>query len=74
MDEDDQEIVENVMTELYLDAESVPAVVVVAHEGLASTLVTEYSPPCAVAPLKWSSPSAESAGEWSKWPSATPQR
>src|ERR1700721_2293000 len=42
MDEDDEEILENVMTDLYFDAESVPSVVVVQSEELATPLVTEY--------------------------------
>ncbi|HWD94836.1 MAG TPA: excinuclease ABC subunit UvrC [Acidimicrobiales bacterium] len=42
MDEDDEEILENVLTDLYFDAESVPAVVVVQHESLATPLVAAY--------------------------------
>jgi excinuclease ABC subunit C len=42
LDEDDEEILENVLTELYVDAESVPGVVVVQSEELATPLVTEY--------------------------------
>jgi excinuclease ABC subunit C len=42
MDEDDEEILENVMTDLYFDGESVPGVVVVQREELATPLVTAY--------------------------------
>jgi excinuclease ABC subunit C len=42
MDEDDQEILENVMTDLYFDGESVPGVVVVQRDELATPLVTAY--------------------------------
>ncbi len=42
LDEDDEEILENVLTELYMDAESVPGVVVVQRAELASPLVVEY--------------------------------
>ncbi len=42
LDEDDGEILENALTEMYLDKESVPAVVVVERAELASTLVHEY--------------------------------
>ncbi len=42
LDEDDEEILENVLTELYVDAESVPGVVVVQSEELATPLVAEY--------------------------------
>ena len=42
LDEDDEEILENVLTELYVDAESVPSVVVVQSEELATPLVAEY--------------------------------
>lgn len=42
MDEDDEEILENVLTELYSDAESVPATVIVQHSELATPLVAEF--------------------------------
>ncbi|MGA7833596.1 MAG: excinuclease ABC subunit UvrC [Acidimicrobiales bacterium] len=42
MDESDEEILENVMTDLYLDAESVPATVVVQRAELATPLIAEY--------------------------------
>jgi excinuclease ABC subunit C len=42
MDEGDEEILENVMTDLYFDAEAVPAVVVVQREELATPLVGAY--------------------------------
>jgi excinuclease ABC subunit C len=42
MDEDDEEILENVMTDLYFDAESVPSAVVVQTKELATPLVTAY--------------------------------
>jgi excinuclease ABC subunit C len=42
LDEDDEEILESVLTELYVDAESVPGVVVVQSEELATPLVAEY--------------------------------
>ena len=42
LDEDDEEILENVLTELYVDAESVPGVVVVQSDELATPLVAEY--------------------------------
>jgi excinuclease ABC subunit C len=42
MDEDDREILENAMTEMYLDAASVPGVVVVARQSLATPLVVAY--------------------------------
>ncbi len=42
MDEDDEEILENVMTDLYFDAEAVPGVVVVQREELATPLVAQY--------------------------------
>jgi excinuclease ABC subunit C len=42
MDEDDSEILENAMTDMYLDAESIPATVVVERGELATSLVREY--------------------------------
>jgi excinuclease ABC subunit C len=42
MDEDDAEILENAMTDMYLDAESIPATVVVERAELATALVREY--------------------------------
>jgi excinuclease ABC subunit C len=42
MDEDDREILENAMTEMYLDASSVPGVVVVERQSLATPLVVAY--------------------------------
>ena len=42
MDEDDREILENAMTDMYLDADGVPAVVVVERASLATSLIKEY--------------------------------
>jgi excinuclease ABC subunit C len=42
MDEDDQEILENAMTDMYADAQSVPPVVVVERAALATALISEY--------------------------------
>jgi excinuclease ABC subunit C len=42
MDEEDSEILENAMTDMYLDAESIPATVVVERAQLATSLVREY--------------------------------
>jgi excinuclease ABC subunit C len=42
MDENDREILENALTDLYLDAESVPAVVVLERAALSSPLVAQY--------------------------------
>jgi excinuclease ABC subunit C len=42
MNEDDREILENAMVEMYLDASSVPGVVVVARQSLATPLVVAY--------------------------------
>jgi excinuclease ABC subunit C len=42
MDEDDREILENAMTDMYLDAEGVPGVVVVERAALATSLIKEY--------------------------------
>ncbi|MHB8380122.1 MAG: excinuclease ABC subunit UvrC [Acidimicrobiales bacterium] len=42
MDEDDREILENAMTDMYLDAEGVPGVVVVERPSLATSLITQY--------------------------------
>jgi excinuclease ABC subunit C len=42
MDEGDPEMLENALTDMYLDESSVPAVVVVQREDLATTLVREY--------------------------------
>jgi len=42
MDEDDREILENAMTEMYLDADSVPPVVIVERAALATTLITQF--------------------------------
>ncbi len=42
MDEGDPEMLENALTDMYLDASSVPAVVVVQRKDLATTLVREY--------------------------------
>ncbi|MGH3733607.1 MAG: excinuclease ABC subunit UvrC [Acidimicrobiales bacterium] len=42
MGEDDSEIFENALTSMYLDAESVPATVIVERAGLATSLVREY--------------------------------
>jgi excinuclease ABC subunit C len=42
MDEDDREILENAMTEMYLDAESVPPVVIVERAQLATSLVSQF--------------------------------
>jgi excinuclease ABC subunit C len=42
MDEDDCEILENAMTEMYLDADAVPDAVVVERGELATPLVTQY--------------------------------
>ncbi|HVA52548.1 MAG TPA: excinuclease ABC subunit UvrC [Acidimicrobiales bacterium] len=42
MDEDDREILENAMTDMYLDADGVPGVVVVERASLATPLVTQY--------------------------------
>jgi excinuclease ABC subunit C len=42
MDEDDREILENAMTDMYLDAESVPAVVIVERASLATPLISQF--------------------------------
>ncbi|HEV3268944.1 MAG TPA: excinuclease ABC subunit UvrC [Acidimicrobiales bacterium] len=42
MDEDDREILENAMTDMYLDADGVPGVVVVERAALATSLITQY--------------------------------
>jgi excinuclease ABC subunit C len=42
MDEDDAEILESVLTDLYVDAESVPPVVLVAEDEAATALTREY--------------------------------
>ncbi len=42
MDEDDREILENAMTDMYLDVESVPDVVVVERATLATPLITQF--------------------------------
>ena len=42
MDEDDSEILENAMTDMYIDAESIPATVVVERADLATSLAREY--------------------------------
>jgi excinuclease ABC subunit C len=42
MDEDDREILENALTDLYLDAESVPGTVVLERAALSSPLVAQY--------------------------------
>jgi excinuclease ABC subunit C len=42
MDEDDREILENAMTDMYLDADGVPGVVVVERASLATPLITQY--------------------------------
>jgi excinuclease ABC subunit C len=42
MDEDDAEILESVLTDMFVDAESVPPVVLVASSSSATTLVGEY--------------------------------
>jgi excinuclease ABC subunit C len=42
MDEGDREVLENALTDMYLDAESVPAVVVVEKPELATDLVRDY--------------------------------
>src|ERR1019366_5913919 len=42
MDEDDREILENAMTEMYLDESSVPGIVVVQRQSLATALVVAY--------------------------------
>jgi excinuclease ABC subunit C len=42
MDEDDSEILENAMTDMYLDGESIPATVVVERADLATSLAREY--------------------------------
>ncbi len=42
MDEEDEEILENAMTDIYLDADSVPGTVIVQREALATPLVAEY--------------------------------
>jgi excinuclease ABC subunit C len=42
MDEDDREILENALTDIYIDADSIPAVVVVEKATLSSSLVAEY--------------------------------
>jgi excinuclease ABC subunit C len=42
MDEDDREILENAMTEMYLDADAIPDAVVVEHTALVTPLVTQY--------------------------------
>ncbi|MFZ0769637.1 MAG: excinuclease ABC subunit UvrC, partial [Acidimicrobiales bacterium] len=42
MDEDDREILENALTDLYLEAESVPGVIVLERAALASPLVGQY--------------------------------
>jgi len=42
MDEDDREILENAMTDMYLDADGVPGVVVVERASLATSLIKEY--------------------------------
>jgi excinuclease ABC subunit C len=42
MDEDDAEILESALTDIYLDADAVPPVVVVERAALSTTLVREY--------------------------------
>jgi excinuclease ABC subunit C len=42
MDEDDHEIVESALTDIYLDADAVPPVVVLERAALATSLVREY--------------------------------
>ncbi len=42
MDEDDREILENAMTDMYLDADGVPGAVVVERASLATPLITQY--------------------------------
>ena len=42
MDEDDREILENAMTEMYVDADSVPPVVVVGRAQLATPLISQF--------------------------------
>jgi excinuclease ABC subunit C len=42
MDEDDREILENAITDMYLDADAVPGVVVVERSELATSLITQY--------------------------------
>jgi excinuclease ABC subunit C len=42
MDEDDREILENALTDIYLDADSIPAVVVLENASLSSPLVAQY--------------------------------
>ena len=74
LDEDDEEILENVLTELYMDAESVPRVVVVQSEELATPLVVEYLSACAGAGRGRPSPNAASADASSSSPPATRRR
>jgi excinuclease ABC subunit C len=42
LEEDDREILENALTDLYLDAESVPPVIVLESAAFSSPLVTQY--------------------------------
>ncbi|HVA71105.1 MAG TPA: excinuclease ABC subunit UvrC [Acidimicrobiales bacterium] len=42
MDEDDREILENALTDMYLEESAVPGVVVVQHPSLATALVVAY--------------------------------
>ncbi len=42
MDEDDREILENALTDMYLDAPSVPSVVIVERRSLATPLMSAY--------------------------------
>ncbi|HEY5104888.1 MAG TPA: excinuclease ABC subunit UvrC [Acidimicrobiales bacterium] len=42
MDEDDREVLENAMTDMYLDADSVPPVVIVERAQLATPLISQF--------------------------------
>jgi excinuclease ABC subunit C len=42
MDEDDREVLENALTDIYVDAESIPGVVVLESATLSSPLVAQY--------------------------------
>ena len=75
MDEDDDEILENVMTDIYFDADSVPRVVVVQSEELADAARhASTSRACAVDRSRCASPNAASAVAWSRWRRATRRR
>ena len=74
MDEDDAEILESVLTDMYVDAESVPPVVLIAEEESATALTREYLVELRGHPVEIAAPSAASDAARSNWRATTPCR